>query len=178
MRSLLLDYQNNRRKPGWPDLALLGAGLVAAMLLGFNYVNTFFKVNTIETQQSALERKSTRGVTDPRLASLDAQQLRTEIKQANDVLAQLALPWESLFKDIESSPQNPVALLAIEPDSEKRVIKITGEARNFDAMLGYIQFLQKKESLTGVYLQSHQIELRSAEKPVRFVLLASWVIKS
>jgi Tfp pilus assembly protein PilN len=178
MRSLLLDYQNNRRKPGWPDIVLLAGGLAAAVYVGFNYVSTFSEVNTLETQQNALERKSVRGVVDPRLAALDAQQLRTEVKQANDVLAQLALPWESLFKDIESSSQNHVALLAIEPDSEKRVIKITGEAKNFDAMLGYIQFLQKKESLTGVYLQSHHVEERMAEKPVRFVLVASWVIKS
>jgi Tfp pilus assembly protein PilN len=176
MRTLLLDYQNNRRKPGWPDIVLLAGGLATAMYLGIHSVNVFSEIRTLEAKQTAFERKSDRGAPDSRLASLDAQQLRAEVKQANDVLAQLALPWETLFKDIESSQQNHVALLTIEPDSEKRVIKITGEAKDFGAMLGYIRFLQKKESLTGVYLQSHQIEQRTAEKPVRFVLVASWVI--
>ena len=106
-----------------------------------------------------------------------AQQLRAEIKQANEVLAQLAMPWETLFKDVESSQRDHVALLSIEPDSEKRVIKIIGEAKDTDAMLGYIRLLQKKESLTDVYLQSHRVEQQTAEKPIRFALIASWVVK-
>lgn len=177
MRAILLDYQHNRRKPGWPDIVLLAGGLAVAMYVGIHSVKVFSEVNTLEEKQTAFERKSDRGAPDSRLASLDAQQLRAEVKQANEVLAQLALPWESLFKDIESSQRNHVALLSIEPDPEKRVIKITGEAKDLGTMLGYIRFLQKKESLTGVYLQSHHIEQQTAEKPVRFVLAASWVIK-
>lgn len=177
MRAIFLDYQQNRRQPGWPDIALLAGGLAVAMYVGVYSVNVFSEVAALEAKQTAFERKSDRGTPDPRLASLDAQQLRAEVKQANDVLAQLTLPWESLFKDIESSQRNHVALLSIEPDSEKRVIKITGEAKDLDAILGYIRFLQKKETLTGVYLQNHRVEQQTGEKPVRFVVAASWVIK-
>ena len=46
------------------------------------------------------------------------------------------------------------------------------------SMLSYVRLLQEKESLTGVYLQSHQIERRMVEHPVRFVVVASWVTKS
>lgn len=177
MRTLELDFHSDRRKPRWPDVALLAAGLVGALSLGIHSVDVFSQIRALEAQQTAFERRADRAAVDPRLAALDAQQLRAEVKQANDVLTQLALPWETLFKDIESSPQNHVALLAIEPDSDKRVIRITGEAKDFAAMLGYVRFLQGKESLTGVYLQSHHIEQRTAERPVRFVLVASWVIK-
>ena len=177
MRTLELDFHSDRRKPRWPDVALLAAGLVGALGLGIHSVDVFSQIRVLEAQQTAFERRADHAAVDPRLAALDAQQLRAEVKQANDVLTQLALPWETLFKDIESSPQNHVALLAIEPDSDKRVIRITGEAKDFAAMLGYVRFLQGKESLTGVYLQSHHIEQRTAERPVRFVLVASWVIK-
>lgn len=177
MRALRLDFQNNRRRPAWPNLALLVGGLVTALVLAIHSVTVFSEIRQVEANQAAFERKSHRNALDPRLASLDAQQLRAEVKEANEVLAHLALPWETLFRDIESSPGDHVALLSIEPDPEKRAIKISGEAKDFDAMLGYLRVLQKKESLTGVYLQSHHIEQRTAEKPIRFVLVASWVMK-
>lgn len=178
MRALLLDFQNNHRRPGWPNIVLLAGGLATAAYLGVHSVNVFSEISMLEAKQTTLERHADHGATDSRLSALDAQRLREEVKQANDVLAHLALPWENLFKDIESSQRNHVALLAIEPDSEKHAVKITGEAKDLDAMLGYIRFLQKKSSLTGVYLQSHHIEQQTAEKPVRFVVVASWVIKS
>ena len=177
MRTLSLDYQRNRRAPSWIDILLLAGGLIAAVLIGIHYLNSFSEINALEAKQSAFERKPNYDAVDSRLASLNAQQLRAEIKQANEVLAQLAMPWETLFKDVESSQRDHVALLSIEPDSEKRVIKIIGEAKDTDAMLGYIRLLQKKESLTDVYLQSHRVEQQTAEKPIRFALIASWVVK-
>ena len=177
MHALLLDYQHHRRKPRRLELVLLAGGLAMAVYLSIHSVNVFSEISTLEAKQAELARKSNREAPDTRLASLDAQQLRVEVKQANEVLAQLALPWENLFKDIESSEKNHIALLAIEPDAEKRIIKITGEAKDLNAMLGYIRFLQKKESLTGVFLQNHRVDLQTAEKPVRFAVIASWVVQ-
>lgn len=177
MRAISLDYQRHRRASGWLDFLVLLGGLAVAASVGIHYMETAAAIGSLEAKQSALERTADPPATDPRLTALDAQQLRAEVKQANEVLAQLTLPWDTLFKDIDSSQKDQVALLAIEPDPAKHVIKIMGEAKDLDAMLGYIRFLQKKESLTGVYLQSHHIEQQTAEKPVRFALLASWVIK-
>lgn len=177
MPALQLDFHSDRRKPRWPDVALLAAGLAGALALAIHSVTVFSEIRALEVQHDEFQRKTDRGAPDPRLAALDARHLETEVRHANDVLTQLALPWETLFKDIESSSQNHVALLAIQPDSDKRLIKITGEARDLAAMLGYLRFLQGRESLTDVYLQSHHIEQRTAERPVQFVLVASWVIK-
>ena len=177
MHAISLDYQRNRHASGWLDILLLAGGLSLAAYVGINYVRIATTIGSLEAKQTALERAPDPPATDPRLAALDAQQLRAEVKEANEVLAQLTLPWDTLFKDIDSAQKDQVALLAIEPDAAKRVIKIMGEAKDLDAMLGYIRFLQKKESLTGVYLQSHHVDQQTAEKPVRFALLASWVIK-
>lgn len=177
MRAISLDYQHNRRRWHWPDILLLVGGLSLSAYVGIHYANVSAEIDSLEAKQTAFERTSNHQAADSRLASLDAQQLRAEVKQANDVLAQLALPWEALFKDIESSQKDRVALLSIEPDPAKRVVRIMGEAKDLDAMLGYVRFLQNKGSLTGVYLQSHHVEQQTAEKPVRFAVLAAWVIK-
>ena len=177
LRPLSLDYQRNRRPASRLDKTLLTGALMAAVFSGIHYLNISAETVALEEKQAAVQHQPKHDVLDARLASLDAQQLKTEVKQANAVLAQLALPWESLFADLDTSQRERVALLVIEPDTEKRVIKVTGEARDFSAMLGYVTYLQGRPSLTGVYLQNHHIEQQTAEQPVRFSLLASWVIK-
>jgi len=92
-----------------------------------------------------------------------------EIKHANEVLQQLTLPWGKLFQAMESSSGKQVALLAMEPDAEKQVVKISGEAKDIAAVLDYIRRLAAQQVFSSVYLQSHQIQQQDPEKPVRFV---------
>jgi hypothetical protein len=54
------------------------------------------------------------------------------------------------------------------------MVKINGEAKNFEAMLQYITQLEKREEFGPVYLQSHQIQQQDPDRPVRFSLLATW----
>jgi len=176
MRALSLDFQQQRRRPGWTNIALLAGGLAMATFLGWHSLKLFSQIRALQAQQATL----THGMphrSPVRLSAAEAHRLSNEITQAREVLAQLALPWEHLFTDIESSPDDHVALLAIEPDAVRHLVSISGEARDFNAMLDYLRALQNKDSLTGVYLQNHHIEQQTAEHPVRFVVLASWVMK-
>ncbi len=177
MHALMLDYQVTHRTSTWSEKGLLLSGLAALLLVGIHYLTVATDITEMETEQAAVAQTTKSPVTDTRLASLNAQQLRAEINQANAVLVRLGLPWEALFRDIESSQRSRVALLSIEPNADKRTVKITGEAKDLAAMLSYLQFLQQKESLSGVYLQNHRVEQQIAEKPVRFTLNATWVIK-
>jgi Tfp pilus assembly protein PilN len=104
--------------------------------------------------------------------------LALEVKRANEVLRQLSIPWGGLFQTLESAGGKDVALLALEPDTEKRLVKISGEAKSIAAMLDYIKQLENRDVLGTVYLQSHHVQLQDPEKPVRFELLAIWRVKS
>jgi hypothetical protein len=87
---------------------------------------------------------------------------------------QLATPWAALLGSLESAAARDVALLKIEPNSLEGQIRITGEARNTDAMLNYVHRLQSTEPLAGIALQSHQISNEKPGSPTRFVLSGSW----
>jgi len=54
-----------------------------------------------------------------RPAGRDVEELTLEVKHANDVLRQLTLPWDELFQAVESAAGKKIALLALEPDTEK-----------------------------------------------------------
>jgi len=97
-----------------------------------------------------------------------------EVQRANEVLRQLSLPWDSLFLTMESAAGEEVALLALEPDAEKQVVKVSGEARDFTSLLNYVTRLEAQEAFGPVYLQSHQVQLQDPQQPVRFALHAVW----
>jgi Fimbrial assembly protein (PilN) len=70
-----------------------------------------------------------------------------------------------------------VALLSIESDTDKGRMKISGEAKDLQAMLDYLRFLGTQPTLAEVYLQSHQVQQQDPQRPVRFVLSADWTAR-
>ncbi len=170
MTELRLDYQQSTSFP-------LGGGVLLAMALsGLLLTGAFYRELRIKTDD--WEMKLARNERDkPRQqdsgpVTRPAEDVVLEVKHANEVLHQLGLPWESLFRAVESSGSKDVVLLALEPDMEKRVMKISGEAKNIPAMLGYVTQLGEQDMFASVYLQSHQVQQQSQDKPVRFALLA------
>lgn len=157
---------------------MLVLALVALMLTGAYYRKLNEQAAQWEAKADRIKRASQLQVqvvhTDVR-APMD---LALEVKHANGVLRQLSLPWEDLFQAVESAGGKEIALLALEPDMEKRLVKISGEAKNIAAMLDYIKRLEDRSIFGTVYLQSHQVQQQNPDKPVRFALLAAWREKS
>ncbi|MGZ5819748.1 MAG: PilN domain-containing protein, partial [Burkholderiaceae bacterium] len=93
----------------------------------------------------------------------------------NNAIQQLNLPWRDLFSAIESATPSTIALLAIEPDAKKHVLKATAEAKTSDDMIGYIEQLKKQGLFSNVLLAKHEINEQDPNKPIRFQLEAEWI---
>jgi hypothetical protein len=65
-------------------------------------------------------------------------------------------------------------LLSLEPDFDKKQVKISGEANNYETVMEYLTELGQRDVFETVYLQNHDIRQEDPDKPVRFTLLASW----
>lgn len=93
----------------------------------------------------------------------------------NAAIRQLNLPWQALQDALATATPPVIALLALEPDAGKRILKITAESRNSDAMIDYIEQLKQQEIFgDGVQLISHEINQFDPHKPLRFQLEAHW----
>lgn len=165
MTALWLDYQQDR-PAHWAGPLLLALALFAALLTVAYYLELNEQANGWEERLQRIE--------GPGAADGTGEALAQEVQRANEVLRQLTLPWEELFRTLESVAGKKVALLALEPDLEKQQVKISGEARDMAALLNYIARLEEQPVFGTVYLQSHQLQLRDPERPVRFALLAVW----
>lgn len=108
-------------------------------------------------------------------AAIDPSRVGDAARRAGVVAAQLALPWGGLFDAVEASANADVALLALEPDPNRGQLRLTAEARDKDAMLAYIERLQRQPTMARVTLESHTARDGSGYRaPVQFVLIAQW----
>lgn len=173
MRALSLDYLQTKTTSKLTGFLLLLIGISIAVAIGLQFRTINAALTVAEEKTGHLEKllqRNTGAVTQskPSPGTLD------EVKQANEILQKLALPWEGLFKSLESSNTDKIALLAIQPDVTKQVMKLNGEAKDLNAMLDYIKQLQQDKILANISLLTHEINLRDPEKPVRFTLSATW----
>lgn len=166
MRALQLDFV--RRRPAWPAWLLLGVGAVLAADALFDTLRLH--------DELALAQGRPRGTPAQAAAPREAlsEATRRELELARRALQELALPWEALFQAVEASIDRDTALLAVEPDAGKRLLRISGEARNYPALLAFMVRLEKTQVLVGVHLVSHQLREEVAERPLQFTLAAGW----
>jgi hypothetical protein len=90
------------------------------------------------------------------------------------VLAQLNLPWDALFRELEAAAVDGVSLLAIQPEPGAAQVRIGGEARTYDAALAYVARLESSERFANVFLLSHEVRTGAPQRPVVFSLVADW----
>jgi Tfp pilus assembly protein PilN len=175
IHALFLDYQRTYRPFPWADLLLLTAALGLAAAMG-QYQRTLEKqIAHWEGQVNQIQRISGQLAQASRtLTGAAARAQRIEVNQANQVLRQLGLPWNTLFRAVEEPAGPDISLLSLEPDLQKGVVRIGGEARNFEALLAYVKQLSSREVFGNVMLLSHQVQQDHPDKPVRFALLAHW----
>jgi len=89
------------------------------------------------------------------------------------VVRQLALPWGTLVLAIEQAATRDVALLQLQPDADSRLVKLTAEARNREAMFDYVRRLGAAPGLGEVHVVSHQVQRDDPRRPVQFSVQAS-----
>jgi hypothetical protein len=104
---------------------------------------------------------------------LPKERLDEQAKNAEAVVRQLTLPWGSLIGAIEQAATRDVAILQLQPDAEKGVLRLTAEARNRDAMFEYLKRLGAARELTNVVLVSHQVQKDEPQQPIQFSVQAS-----
>lgn len=172
MKRLNLDYRSSSTRTG---LVLLVLAVLFSVYFSYAYIRLNTEKSQWEAKWSALEREQKTGKRNTK--SADLLQTTAQLKNAKDLFQRLTLPWDELFKAIEFSNYEKIALLDIQPDTQKRIVLITGEAKHFSDILEYVKRLSRESPLTGVYLLNHQIQQQDPERPIKFTVSAYWLDK-
>lgn len=166
-RRLELDYIAPRRRPVWLGAAILAAALGLGGVLFEQYRDTQLELGRLEAAAGMLgsERRPARAVPKERLDE--------EVKAAEIVVRSLTLPWASLVEALEKAGTRDVALLQLQPDAQNRLVRLTLEARNRQAMFDYVRRLGATRVLADAHILSHQIQIEDPQRPIQFSVQAT-----
>jgi hypothetical protein len=162
-----LDYVAPVPRPVWPGVLLLVLAIAVSAQVLLRYRDVRQELGRLEAQAGLVlpGGRPARG--------LPKERLDEQAKNAEAVVRQLTLPWASLIGAIEQAATRDVAILQLQPDAEQRVLRLTAEARNRDAMFEYLKRLGAARELTNVVLVSHQVQRDEPQQPIQFSLQAS-----
>jgi hypothetical protein len=160
---LQLDFRASERVPAWASIALASMALLFAGELALSYQQT--RQATAEAEYR-LARAGKRGA--PERASAE------ELAAAREVYERLAVPWEQLFRALESTASEAISLSAIEPDAKAGSVLISGEASDFPAALDYVARLERSKTLRNAHLVKHELRPGEGARPLAFSISASW----
>lgn len=154
-----------------------GAGLllcISAVWVGLDLNRQHRAQQTsLQQLQTALSERTTR-VT--RLAATKKFAiLESQASAVNGAIAQLNLPWRDVFDAIESATPATVALLALEPDAKKHLLKGIAEAKHSDDMIAYVELLKRQAFFSNVALTKHEVNEQDPNRPLRFQFEANWI---
>jgi Fimbrial assembly protein (PilN) len=152
-------------------LAVLGIGLAAAAITWQLHQTKQSELVALKAEIAQLSQvKKIQPTVKPTSAVIAPE----KIKQLQESVNVLAMPWNGLFEAIENTQNKDVTLLSLEPNPKKLQLLLTGEAKNLQIALQYVAQLQKQPVLSQVFLQKHSVEESNVSKPVRFTVQANW----
>jgi len=176
MRMLNLDYV--APPTTWRrGSALFIAGAVLLLIAVREYREVRHEVNAQQYVVSQLRKAGAGAAPGRAFERSSSGSTADEVRIAERTLTRLSLRWDELFAGLESAKSERVGLLAIEPDAEKHVVKLTAEAASASDMLDYVDRLLSSGRFTDVVLASHHAKQTDSSKPVRFIVTAAWKVK-
>jgi Tfp pilus assembly protein PilN len=167
-----LDYATRRSRKGW---VLLGAGVCAAGAAAVLYAGLAERSAQWEQVAQKAARRSAAFVA-LRDSPEDRRRLLLQVEDANEVIGRLSLPWNELFRGIEDSAIDTVALLSVQPQSQQRLVTLNGEAKSYADVLAYMERLNASAAFTRARLLSHKVKREDPRHPVVFAIAAHWRI--
>lgn len=172
MKALHIDFglsAGRRRRPlAW---VLLVVALIWLAWEGHQLRNAWYERVALQEQRSQLQsiQDAAQPKTEEGLAAISGQQAAMA-----RVALRLQAPWARLFTSVESAGNGQVALLGLEPDLDSLEIRIQAEAKDLQALLGYVRRLGETSALASARLESHQVHLQDPYRPVQGTIVAHW----
>ena len=163
MQQLQIDFSGTRRGSPWLGRVLLALAACVALDAAWSY---HAARSTLSENQARVAKRT------PGAAPKATPQ---EVAAVRDTMQRLALPWEELFKALESAASDKVALASIEPDAKTGTVTITGDGKDYLAALSYVLNLSRTDGLERVQLVRH--EQKTDAGGVSFAVSAAWSAK-
>ncbi len=167
-----MDQLNHYLRPPTRTLGALLAGTVVAALLvgGLCY--------------QALKMRAAADAAEQRAATLSALQAVKPVEKKSregleeqrrwaSLMAEREFSWPEIFAAVERAGSADIDLLAFKPDKGKRIVQLSGEARDQQALMAFLDALAEQPTLKQVHLTRQQRKKRERIETVVFEVRAT-----
>jgi hypothetical protein len=172
-RQIQIDFVSRPRHGGLRGIAILTVGIAATACAVFALRADHARVEGLELRLEAL---APRASTQPADGKAE-EQLTRILTDVRGAAAELNTPWSLLLSELEEAGKDvngSVAVISIEPDRAQRKVRLMVEARSFPAGFAYVERLQFSRALQFPLLDTHEVQTRVSERPVRLQITADW----
>jgi Tfp pilus assembly protein PilN len=163
MNRIRIDFSGARHASPWLGRVLLAAAAAVCIDAGLEYKNL---AGVLKAGEARLAKRAP--------AAAEPKATPQEVAVVRETVQRLSLPWDELFAALESAASDTVALAAIEPDTSKGTVTISGDGRDYLAALSYVANLSRSDSLDRVQLLRHERKASDPNGPVSFAVSAAW----
>jgi Tfp pilus assembly protein PilN len=165
MQRLELDFRRRRAASPWVGRIVLAVALAFAADVA---------VSIHQGRETASRLKQEMTQAHPRTPAPQRKLSAEEIAAVRDTVERIGLPWGRLFRAVESAANGEVALTGLEPDTKTGTVLISGESKDYLAVLTYVLALGGDEALANVQLVRHEAKTDNPKAPVSFTISAAW----
>ena len=144
---------------------MLALSLALAGWLGERYRDARVEVARLDTQSGLIAPERP-------VRPIPREKVEEETRSAEAVVRQLTLPWAAIFTTVEEAATREVAILQLQPDAETRVLRLSAETRQREAMFDFLRRLGASPGLADVHLVSHQVQREDPQRPIQFSVQA------
>jgi hypothetical protein len=166
MKRLEINFCATRRASAWTGRVLLAIACAVCLDAGLSYHGL---ARSVAEGEAGVARRAPAG----RAPKATPQ----EIAAARETVQRLSLPWDELFRALESAASERVALVSIEPDTRAGTVTISADGKDYLAALTYVANLSRVEGLDAVQLVRHEQKANDPQGPVSFAVSAAWSAK-
>jgi hypothetical protein len=159
------------RPAGW---VALGAAALVAAATGLHLAALDDALAALDARHEMLMAR--RQPADARPLPLTAG-TALRVAAANQVIDELAVPWDALFDAIESADARGLGVLALVPNARERSVRLSGEARSVPDVLAYVDRLAALRVLGDVRLEGYETVPRDGIDVVSFSVAATWQLR-
>jgi hypothetical protein len=133
--------------------AVLAAIVCMGALLAMN--DALKRQDAIRAEARQFQAEKDAALEAARSGAREAPITEEQAGAVNNAILQLNLPWSSLLDAIEKATPANVALLELEPDPRRGLVKGVAEAKTAKAMTEYIRHLKQQQFFGNVVLTRH-----------------------